>query len=187
MASWIHTLCNLIEESSLNIISSLGNSPDTFLAHSCLVPWIFYKWLQPADSFRNSTDPFSLVSLGGTPGPEVEEMRQLLCFPFGSFLLRTMENPGWLSSCVQHVINILFSLWILIWHPALIFYIQKRNTAKLYSCLPSNTAVGIFLPGAHRQTAADMHPDPPSRPHTRRPPACPHNTGAWRVVYTLEM
>ena len=36
------------------------------------------------------------------------------------------------------------------------------------------------LPGAHRQTAADMHPDPPSRPHTRRPPACPHNTGAWR-------
>lgn len=146
MASWIHTLCNLIEESSLNIISSLGNSPDTFLAHSCLVPWIFYKWLQPADSFRNSTDPFSLVSLGGTPGPEVEEMRQLLCFPFGSFLLRTMENPGWLSSCVQHVINILFSLWILIWHPALIFYIQKRNTAKLYSCLPSNTAVGIFLP-----------------------------------------
>lgn len=36
------------------------------------------------------------------------------------------------------------------------------------------------LPGAHRPTAADMHPDPPSRPRTRRPPACPHNTGAWQ-------
>lgn len=36
------------------------------------------------------------------------------------------------------------------------------------------------LPGAHRPTAADMHPDPPSRLHTRRPSACPHNTGAWR-------
>lgn len=35
------------------------------------------------------------------------------------------------------------------------------------------------LPGAHRPTAADTHPGPPSRPRTGRPPACPRNTGAW--------
>lgn len=35
------------------------------------------------------------------------------------------------------------------------------------------------LPGAHSQTAANMRPGPPSRPRTRRRPACPRNTGAW--------
>lgn len=53
------------------------------------------------------------------------------------------------------------------------------NISKLCSFLPSDTAEGIFLPGAHSPTAADMRPGPPSRPRTRRPPACPRNTGAW--------
>lgn len=100
---------------------------------------------------------------------------------FDSFLLRTRGDSEWFSSCIQHdIINILFFLGISIWHPTLISYTQKTSTAKLYSCLPSSTAVGTFLPGAHRPIAADMHPDPPSRPRTRRPPVCPHNTGAWR-------
>lgn len=53
------------------------------------------------------------------------------------------------------------------------------NISKLCSFPPSDTAEGIFLPGAHSPTAAGMSPGPPSRPRTRRPPACPRNTGAW--------
>lgn len=35
------------------------------------------------------------------------------------------------------------------------------------------------LPWAHSPTAVDMRPGPPSHPRTRRPSACPRNTGAW--------
>lgn len=37
-----------------------------FSGHGPSVPWIFYRWLHPAESFRNSTDPSSRVSLGRT-------------------------------------------------------------------------------------------------------------------------
>lgn len=60
-----------------------------FLTHSCSVPWIFYKWLQPAESFRNSIDLFSLVYLGG---PEVEQMRQLLCFLLWFFSVKDQRE-----------------------------------------------------------------------------------------------
>lgn len=43
----------------------------------------------------------------------------------------------------------------------------------------SPSAGSAALPGAHSPTAAGRSPGPPSRPRTRRPPACPRNTGAW--------